>query len=61
MVGFEYDPENRLQHTSFWVEEDLDKEWPKSANATTLKYPQGESLDPKAKPDKFFFSVEVIS
>jgi len=26
-VGFEYDPHNKLRHTSMWYEEDAAKEW----------------------------------
>lgn len=26
-VGFEYDPHNKLRHTSLWYEEDPEKEW----------------------------------
>lgn len=59
-VGFEYDPDNILQHTSFWIEEDIDKEWPKSLNSERKKYAQNELVPPGAVPDKFFFSVETV-
>jgi DNA-directed RNA polymerase II subunit RPB3 len=64
-VAFEYDPDNALRHTTFWVEEDADKEWPKSANSTSKERyenaaaPPG-SFDPTAKPEKFFFTVETV-
>ncbi|ODV90671.1 hypothetical protein CANCADRAFT_31549, partial [Tortispora caseinolytica NRRL Y-17796] len=32
-VEFEYDPWNKLRHTSFWYEEDAAAEWPKSKNS----------------------------
>ena len=61
-VAFEYDPDNALRHTAFWVEEDADKEWPKSANSTSKeKYEtSGAAFDPNAKPEKFFFTVETV-
>lgn len=60
-VGFEYDPDNVLRHTTFWVEENIDKEWPKSANSTHEKYPQGrDEFDPHATPNKFYFTVETV-
>ena len=45
-----------------WVEEDADKEWPKSANSTSKdKYEaNGTAFDPNAKPEKFFFTVETV-
>lgn len=60
-VGFEYDPDNLLRHTTFWVEEDVDAEWPKSRNSQRQNYPQGnEGFVPGAEPNKFFFDVETV-
>ena len=60
-VAFEYDPDNRLRHTTYWVEGDMDKEWPKSVytDCGEKGYPLNERWDPHAKPDKFYFNVEV--
>ena len=60
-VSFEYDPDNRLRHTTYWVEEDIDKEWPKSlyTECQDTGYPIHERWDPKAKPDTFYFEVET--
>lgn len=58
-VSFEYDPDNLLRHTQFWVEEDIDKEWPKSMFSEYEKYPVDQPYDPTAVPSKFFFTVEV--
>lgn len=60
-VGFEYDPDNKLKHTTFWNEGDPDKEWPKSTNSEKRKfYPVDQPIDPKARPNQFFFTVETI-
>ncbi len=58
-VAFEYDPDNLLHHVNFWTEEDVNKEWPKSQYSQTANYSLvGEPYDPKAEPDKFYFTVE---
>ncbi|KAJ3058148.1 45 kDa subunit of RNA polymerase II, partial [Quaeritorhiza haematococci] len=58
-VAFEYDPHNKLRHSSFWVEEDVGKEWPVSANAQEEpEGDEGDGFDCKAKPEKFYFNVE---
>lgn len=62
-VAFEYDPDNLLRHTDFWVEEDVNKEWPRSLYSETGVYPDERNAlpyDPKAEPDRFFFNVEAI-
>jgi DNA-directed RNA polymerase II subunit RPB3 len=60
-VGFEYDPDNKLKHTTYWNEGDIDKEWPKSPNSERKKFhPADKPIDPKSKPSQFFFSVETI-
>lgn len=59
-VAFEYDPDNLLHHTDFWVEEDATKEWPKSLNSQAETYGLvGEKYDATAEPDCFFFTVET--
>lgn len=59
-VAFEYDPHNKLRHTTYWHEEDPKAEWPKSKNADLEPEPrEGEAFDYKAKPDKFYFTVET--
>ena len=62
-VAFEYDPDNLLRHTNFWVEEDVNKEWPHSIYSQTGVYPDENNqlpYDPTAEPDKFYFDVEAI-
>lgn len=61
-VAFEYDPDNLLHHTKFWVEEDVNKEWPKSVYSELGHYfEDGEvPFNPKAEPAKFFFTVESV-
>ncbi len=59
-IGFEYDPWNKLRHTSLWYEESAEAEWPKSKNADWEEPPQeGEEFDFKAKPAKYYFNVET--
>ncbi|KAI8914956.1 DNA-directed RNA polymerase [Powellomyces hirtus] len=58
-VAFEYDPHNRLRHTTYWHEEDVKSEWPKSEKALEEPEPKDdEPFDYKAKPDRFYFTVE---
>lgn len=60
-VGFEYDPDNSLQHTDFWTEDDADAEWPKSKNSERKRYPSvDESPESGAEPRKFFVDVESV-
>ena len=59
-VSFEYDPHNRLRHTTYWYEGDIKKEWPLSANAAEEEAPRDdEPFDCNAKPQKFYFEVET--
>ena len=59
-VSFEYDPHNRLRHTTYWYETDIKKEWPLSANAAEEEAPRDdEPFDYNAKPQKFYFEVET--
>ncbi|PJF19175.1 DNA-directed RNA polymerase, insert domain-containing protein [Paramicrosporidium saccamoebae] len=61
-VSFEYDPDNLLRHTDFWVEDDVNKEWPRSAYSEG-SYPDERNNIPfevKGMPDRFFFDVEVV-
>lgn len=69
-VGFEYDPANELRHTDYWYEEDVAKEWPRSATtpaASAKKTPAGSSgaskqsfFDPAVDPSVFYFDVETV-
>ncbi|KAI0305410.1 DNA-directed RNA polymerase [Multifurca ochricompacta] len=59
-VSFEYDPHNRLRHTTYWYEADIKKEWPLSANAEEEETPRDdEPFDYNGKPQKFYFEVET--
>jgi DNA-directed RNA polymerase II subunit RPB3 len=59
-VSFEYDPHNRLRHTTYWYETDIKKEWPLSTNAEEEEAPRDdEPFDYNAKPQKFYFEVET--
>ncbi|KAF5317109.1 hypothetical protein D9611_003958 [Ephemerocybe angulata] len=59
-VSFEYDPHNKLRHTSYWFETDIKSEWPLSENAQEEEAPRDdEPFDFNAKPNKFYFNVET--
>eukprot|EP00732_Lithocolla_globosa_P004920 Lithocolla_globosa_v1_NODE_4767_length_1369_cov_18.460076.p1 type:complete len:269 gc:universal NODE_4767_length_1369_cov_18.460076:75-881(+) len=61
-VAFEYDPDNRLRHTTLWFEESIKEEWPRSSNSKLKEDEDPEDLpyDFKAEPDKFYFKVEAV-
>ncbi|KAG8905899.1 45 kDa subunit of RNA polymerase II [Tulasnella sp. 403] len=60
-VGFEYDPYNKLRHTTYWYESDPRTEWPVSANGREEDPPQDDQpFDYMAKPEKFYFDVETV-
>ncbi|KAI0035882.1 DNA-directed RNA polymerase [Vararia minispora EC-137] len=59
-VSFEYDPHNRLRHTSYWFENDIKREWPVSENGNEEEPPrEDEPFDFNAKPNKFYFVAET--
>ncbi|KAI0769600.1 DNA-directed RNA polymerase [Trametes elegans] len=59
-VGFEYDPHNKLRHTSYWFEYDERGEWPLSENAKEEEPPRDDlPFDYNAKPEKFYMDVET--
>ncbi|KAF8658261.1 hypothetical protein AX16_002037 [Volvariella volvacea WC 439] len=59
-VAFEYDPYNKLRHTSYWFETDAKTEWPVGKNAEEEEAPRDdEFFDYTAKPNKFYFDVET--
>ncbi|KAJ3205333.1 45 kDa subunit of RNA polymerase II [Dinochytrium kinnereticum] len=58
-VSFEYDPHNKLRHTTYWVESDVKEEWPVGPNGAKEPEPDpNEPFDYSAKPNKFYFTVE---
>ncbi|EAU91402.2 DNA-directed RNA polymerase II polypeptide [Coprinopsis cinerea okayama7 len=59
-VSFEYDPYNKLRHTSYWYESDIQAEWPLSENAQEEEPPRDdEPFDFNAKPNKFYLEIET--
>ncbi|KZT26734.1 RBP11-like subunits of RNA polymerase [Neolentinus lepideus HHB14362 ss-1] len=59
-VAFEYDPHNKLRHTTYWYETDSRAEWPLSDNAREEEPPRDdEPFDFNAKPQRFYFEVET--
>lgn len=60
-MAFEYDPHNKLRHTSHWFEQDERAEWPLSENAAEEDPPrEDEAFDFLAKPEKFYMNVETV-
>ncbi|KAG6336038.1 hypothetical protein ID866_3054 [Astraeus odoratus] len=59
-IAFEYDPHNKLRHTTYWYEADERAEWPLSDNAKEEEPPRDdEPFDFTAKPRKFYIDVET--
>jgi DNA-directed RNA polymerase II subunit RPB3 len=59
-VSFEYDPHNKLRHTTYWYETDIIAEWPLSDNAQEEEPTRDdEPFDFNAKPNKFYFEIET--
>ncbi|KAL4078443.1 DNA-directed RNA polymerase [Scleroderma yunnanense] len=59
-VAFEYDPHNKLRHTTYWYEADERVEWPLSENAKEEEPPRDdEPFDFNARPRKFYIDVET--
>ncbi|KAK6459355.1 45 kDa subunit of RNA polymerase II [Scheffersomyces xylosifermentans] len=60
-VGFEYDPWNKLNHTSYWYENDAAEEWPRSENCEWEEVPDPYApFDYKAKPSNYYIDVETV-
>lgn len=58
-IGFEYDPHNKLRHTTLWFEADAKQEWPASNNANWEDEPQdGHAFNYLAEPEQFFINLE---
>jgi DNA-directed RNA polymerase II subunit RPB3 len=59
-VAFEYDPHNKLRHTTHWFETDERAEWPLGENAKEEEPPREEEVfNFHAQPKKFYFEVET--
>lgn len=59
-VAFEYDPYNKLRHTSYWFESDARTEWPVSDNGKEEEPPRDDQpFDFNAQPRQFYFEVET--
>lgn len=60
-VGFEYDPHNKLRHTSYWFETDEKAEWPLSQNAAfETPVDPNEPFDYNAVPSTFYYNAEAV-
>ncbi|THH31801.1 hypothetical protein EUX98_g2374, partial [Antrodiella citrinella] len=59
-VSFEYDPHNKLRHTTYWYETDIKSEWPLSENAKDEQpVRDDEVFDYNAKPNRFYMDIET--
>lgn len=59
-MGFEYDPHNKLRHTTYWFESSARSEWPISANGREEDPGDDQPFDYMAKPEKFYMDVETV-
>ncbi|KAK5120265.1 hypothetical protein LTR85_006471 [Meristemomyces frigidus] len=59
-IGFEYDPHNKLRHTTLWYEGDNAKEeWPESKNINWEEpAPDGEAFRYDSEPTQFYVNLE---
>jgi DNA-directed RNA polymerase II subunit RPB3 len=59
-IGFEYDPWNKLHHTTYWYETDAKAEWPRpEKNGGWEEEPQeGEPFNYMAEPSAFYIELE---
>lgn len=62
-VGFEYDPLNKLKHTTYWFEKDAADEWP--INQTNSDWEDADERadvanNPDAQPSAFFYNLESV-
>lgn len=59
-IGFEYDPWNKLKHTTLWYETDAKAEWPEPQKNGDWEEPpqEGEPFDYAAEPTNFYFELE---
>ncbi|EME48562.1 hypothetical protein DOTSEDRAFT_162154 [Dothistroma septosporum NZE10] len=60
-IGFEYDPWNKLRHTTLWYETDAKAEWPEpEKNGQWEEKPaEGEPFNYQAEPSKFYIDLEA--
>lgn len=59
-IGFEYDPWNKLKHTTLWYETDAKAEWPEPKKNGGWEEPpqEGEPFNYEAEPTNFYFELE---
>ncbi|TXT10600.1 hypothetical protein VHUM_02105 [Vanrija humicola] len=60
-VAYEYDPHNKLRHTTYWFETDEVAEWPLSKNAEFEAPPDPAApFDFTAVPTTYYFSADGV-
>ncbi|KAL7423511.1 RNA polymerase II subunit 3 [Cryptotrichosporon argae] len=60
-VAYEYDPHNKLRHTTYWFETDENAEWPLSTNAAfEAPHDPTQPFDYNAVPSTYYFNTESV-
>lgn len=59
-IGFEYDPWNKMRHTTLWYETDPKAEWPEPKKNGEWEEPpqEGEPFNYEAEPNQFYIDLE---
>jgi DNA-directed RNA polymerase II subunit RPB3 len=62
LVSYEYDPDNRLRHTTYWAEGKVpSREWPRSKHSVLPpdQLPEALPYDHRMRADTFYMGFDV--